>query len=75
MRIAIAHRDKHCTAEGCDWPPGLCHVHHNHPWASGGGTSTKHGRLLCPQHHARAHDPHYRMTKLPGGTVAFTRRT
>jgi hypothetical protein len=75
MRLAIAQRDRGCTAHGCDWPPGMCHTHHDPTWATGGGTSAKHGRLLCPQHHARAHDPAYTMTKLPGGKVAFTRRT
>jgi len=75
QRLAIAQRDKTCTTQGCDWPPGLCHTHHNHPWATGGTTTVNDGRLLCPKHHARAHDPHYKMTQLPGGKVAFTRRT
>ena len=75
MRIAIALRDKTCTTEGCEWPPGLCHTHHDTPWSKGGDTSAKDGRLLCPRHHARAHDPTFTMTKLPGGKVAFTRRT
>ena len=75
QRIAIANRDKHCTADGCDWPPGLCHVHHDPSWATGGTTDIEHARLLCPKHHARAHDPAFTMTKLPGGRVAFTRRT
>jgi hypothetical protein len=26
MRIALTLRDGGCTADGCDWPPGLCHV-------------------------------------------------
>jgi hypothetical protein len=76
MRIAMTIRDRGCTAEGCDWPPGLCHAHHDDlPWAKGGTTSAKDGRLLCPKHHTRAHDPTFTMTKLPGGKVAFTRRT
>jgi hypothetical protein len=75
MRLAIATRDKTCTTLGCDWPPGLCHTHHNTPWADGGHTNTTNARLLCPRHHARAHDPTFTMTKLPGGKVAFTRRT
>jgi hypothetical protein len=74
MRIAMIIRDGGCTAQGCDWPPGLCHAHHNLPWAKGGGTSAEDGRLLCPKHHARAHDPTFTMTKLPGGKVSFTRR-
>jgi hypothetical protein len=75
MRIAMGIRDGGCTAEGCDWPPGLCHAHHDDlPWSKGGNTSAKDGRLLCPQHHTRAHDPTYTMTRLPGGKVSFTRR-
>ena len=75
QRIALAQRDGGCTADGCDWPPGLCHVHHDPSWATGGKTDIEHARLLCPKHHARAHDPAFTMTKLPGRRVAFTRRT
>ena len=75
QRIAMALRDGGCTAEGCDWPPGLCQAHHDPAWATGGGTNLEHGRLLCPRHHARAHDPAYQTTKLPDDTVAFHRRT
>ena len=74
QRIAMALEQGGCTAEGCDWPPGLCHAHHEILWSLGGGTSVEHGRLLCPRHHARAHDPRYAMTKF-GGKVAFSRRT
>ena len=75
QRIAMALEQGGCTAEGCDWPPGLCHAHHEIPWGRLGGTSVEHGMLLCPRHHARAHDPHFTTTKLPGGKVAFSRRT
>ena len=75
QRIAMAHRDRGCTAQGCDWPPGLCHAHHDPPWATGNGTNVRDARLLCPHHHTRAHDPTYEMARLPGGKVAFTRRT
>ncbi|GAA2141737.1 hypothetical protein GCM10009844_12380 [Nocardioides koreensis] len=75
QRIALGLRDGGCTTEGCDWPPGLCHAHHDPPWSAGGITDVDRGRLLCPHHHARAHDPTYRTTRLPGGKVAFTRRT
>jgi hypothetical protein len=57
QRVAIAMRDRHCTAQGCDAPPALCHVHHDIPWALGGRTSVKDGRLLCPRHHRAVHDP------------------
>ena len=29
-----------CTAEGCDWPPGLCHLHHPIPWAAAAAPTT-----------------------------------
>ncbi len=75
QRIALAIEQGGCTAEGCDWPPGMCHAHHDPPWSQGGDTSVKNGRLLCPRHHARAHDPTYTTSKIPGGKVAFHRRT
>jgi hypothetical protein len=75
QRIAIAARDRSCTAEGCDYPPGLCQVHHDVEWGKGGGTDVEHGRLLCPKHHHRVHDPGYQTTKLPTGKISFNRRT
>jgi len=75
QRIALTIAQGRCTAEGCDWPPGLCHVHHDQPWSRGGRTDLKDLRLLCPHHHARAHDPTYEMSKLPEGNVRFHRRT
>jgi hypothetical protein len=75
QRIAIGIRDGCCTAEGCDWPPGLCHVHHEIPWSHGGRTSVTDGRLLCPKHHSMAHDPHTQTTRLGTGKLRFTRRT
>ena len=75
QRIALALEQGGCTAEGCDWPPGMCHAHHDHPFGAGRRHHLKNGRLLCPHHHARAHDPTYTMTKLPEGKVRFHRRT
>ncbi|MET0526395.1 MAG: HNH endonuclease signature motif containing protein, partial [Nocardioides sp.] len=75
MRIAMAVRDRGCTADGCETPPGMCHAHHDQPWSKGGSTSVRNGRLLCPRHHARAHDPTHEMAKLPGGKIRFHRRT
>ena len=75
QRVAMMIRDGGCTTDGCDWPPGMCHGHHDWLWSQGGPTDLKHGRLLCPKHHATAHDPDYEMTKLPSGKVAFHRRT
>ncbi|WP_182524589.1 HNH endonuclease signature motif containing protein [Nocardioides dongkuii] len=75
QRIAIAIRDGSCTAEDCDWPPGMCHAHHDPAWTQGGVTDIDHARLLCPQHHARAHDPAYTTTCRPDGKITFHRRT
>ncbi|MGY2701824.1 DUF222 domain-containing protein [Nocardioides sp. HB32] len=55
QRTAIAIRDQHCTEPGCDWPPAMCHAHHDIPWSRGGPTDVEHGRLLCPKHHTRFH--------------------
>ena len=35
----------------------------------------KDGRLLCPWHHHRAHDPAYEAKHLPDGSLRFHRRT
>ncbi len=74
MRIAMGVRDKGCTAEHCETPPGLCHAHHDIPWSEGGPTSVESGRLLCPHHHRRTHDPRYATTRLPNGKIRFHRR-
>lgn len=74
QRTAIALRDGGCAAEGCDWPPGMCHVHHKVPWARGGGTSVKGGVMLCPRHHTLAHDARYQLKSGPNGKVTFSRR-
>ena len=63
-----------CEIEGCEWPPGMCHMHHPTPWSQGGKTN-RDGIMICPTHHARAHDPRYTMAKLPTGKYTFHRRT
>jgi hypothetical protein len=75
QRLALALRDGGCAADGCDWPPGLCHAHHDVAWSRGGSTSVANGRLLCPRHHTLAHDPAYATTRLGTGKLTFTRRT
>ena len=73
QRIAIRHRDQHCTSHGCEWPAAMCHVHHNTPWSRGGNTNLADGRLLCPRHHTYAHNPKYQMKTIPNGRVIFSR--
>ena len=71
---ALGIRDQGCVAEGCDWPPWMCHGHHWTRWADDGPTDLDNGGLLCPRHHARAHDPTYETTHHPDGKVTFHRR-
>ncbi|WP_028645452.1 HNH endonuclease signature motif containing protein [Nocardioides sp. URHA0020] len=71
---ALSLRDGGCVAEGCDWPPWMCHAHHWTRWTDGGPSDLHNAGLLCPRHHARAHDPTYEMAKQPNGKVTFTRR-
>jgi hypothetical protein len=75
QRRALVLQQGLCTADGCDYPPGLCHVHHDTPWSQGGATTTTDARLLCPRHHHRIHDPAYDHSALPNGKITFTRRT
>jgi len=55
-------------------PPRPVPAHHVTPWAEGGDTNVKHGRLVCPHHHRRIHDPRYQTKHLPNGKVSFHRR-
>ncbi len=74
QRTCIAIRDKGCTAENCDRPPGWCECHHEEPWSEGGETSVEKGRMLCWWHHHLAHDTGYTMRRLDNGKVRFRRR-
>ena len=74
MRLAMGVRDGGCTAVDCEVPPGLCHAHHDIAWSEGGHTNVKDGRLICPHHHRRIHDPRYQTKHLPDGKVSFHRR-
>jgi hypothetical protein len=75
LRKAMDLRDKECTTRGCHVPAAFCHGHHyRQPWAHGGTTSLKDGKLLCPFHHHRAHHPNWDTHHHPDGTTTYTRR-
>jgi hypothetical protein len=74
QRRALVARDGGCTTQGCGLPPGVCHAHHDDPWAGGGATDLSNGRLLCPRHHRLAHDRRYDMRPHHDHTVTFHRR-
>lgn len=73
--IALGARDGGCTAEGCRTAAWFCHAHHDDPWSTGGRTDLARGRLLCPSHHRRVHDPAYEHRITGDNRVVFTRRT
>jgi hypothetical protein len=76
QRKALAIRDRHCRAEGCDIPAAWCEAHHaSSPWSRGGRTDLAHGLLLCSFHHHRAHDDRFDDRRLANGDVRHTRRT
>ena len=51
LRRAVALRDRHCAAPGCDQPPAACQIHHIRPKSEGGATSLSNLLLLCTFHH------------------------
>ena len=73
QRIAKTIEAGGCEVDGCDWPPGMTHMHHPQRWADGGETN-RDAIMICPPHHTRAHDTRYEMTRQPNGKIAFHRR-
>ncbi|MBF4764336.1 DUF222 domain-containing protein [Nocardioides islandensis] len=76
QRKAMALRDRQCTADGCTIPAAWTEAHHfRQPWTKGGRTDLADGKLLCPFHHHRAHDPAWQTHHHPNGSTTFHRRT
>jgi hypothetical protein len=74
QRIAkTAETGGRCQIERCDRPGS--HAHHKRRWVDGGTTNLDDLIMICPWHHARAHDSRYEMTQLPTGKYGFNRRT
>jgi hypothetical protein len=73
QRIAMASRDRTCTATGCTVPASFCHAHHKRPWAKGGRTSVADGTMLCPRHHHMVHDARYTIDYRSDGSTHITR--
>ncbi|HSF38080.1 MAG TPA: DUF222 domain-containing protein, partial [Nocardioides sp.] len=71
QRKALLIRDQTCRAEGCDTPGTWCEAHHLDPWHTGGATDLTNGVLLCNHHHHRAHEPTWRLERLPNGDHRF----
>jgi hypothetical protein len=76
QRIAKRITTFTCQAYGCTVPADWCEAHHGRtPWAEGGTTDLADLDFLCPFHHHRAHDPGYRVERMPNGDYRFHRRT
>ena len=69
QRKAMNLRDKECTTVGCSVPAEFCDAHHKVPWSKGGKTDLEDGKLLCPFHHHRAHDPGWLTHHHPNGST------
>ncbi|HRK46791.1 MAG TPA: DUF222 domain-containing protein [Nocardioides sp.] len=55
--------------------PDSTHLHHTIEWSLGGRTDLDNTIMICGPHHARAHDPTYQLTPIPGDKFTFHRRT
>ena len=67
QRLALAHTQHGCIADGCDRPPAWCEVHHLHPWTQNGHTDLADGVLLSGWHHHLVHDTGWTAHLAPDG--------
>ncbi len=75
QRIAAGIAHPTCQAATCDWPSGMCHLHHLDPWHLGGKTDLRRAAVLCPRHHTLIHHPDYDHEHRADGSITFHRRT
>ena len=62
QRIALALRDKGCTAPYCDRPPSWCEAHHLIPWPISKNTDLNNLALVCDAHHDLLHHDRWTIT-------------
>lgn len=72
--LALSASHDSCAADGCDRPIAWCELHHLIPWSEGGPTDLDHAAPLCGHHHRRIHDPLYRWSMGPDGSITFEHR-
>ncbi len=75
QRIAAGIEHPTCQAATCDWPSGVCHLHHLDPWHQGGRTDLRRAAVLCPRHHRLIHHPDHDHEHRADGSITFHRRT
>lgn len=71
QRTALAVRDRHCQAPGCDRPHQWTDAHHVLPWYLGGRTDLDNLLLLCRRHHRAVHQEIWRIHALGRGRFRF----
>jgi hypothetical protein len=69
-RRALIARDVHCVFPGCDRPAQWCIGHHLRFWADGGPTKLENLALLCPAHHRKVHEEHWKLEWKDGHWIA-----
>ena len=62
QRIALALRDKGCTAPFCDRPAAWCEAHHLFPWRVSQKTDLDNLALVCDAHHDLLHHDGWTIT-------------
>ena len=75
QRLAAGLHHDTCLAQGCERPYAWAELHHREPWAHGGRTDLANAEPLCPYHHQRIHDHAFSHSRLPDGTITFSRQT
>ena len=57
LRRALEVRDRECFQDYCDVPASRCEADHIEPWAAGGRTTERNGRMACGSHNRDRHKP------------------
>ncbi|MGG7508055.1 DUF222 domain-containing protein [Plantibacter sp. YIM 135249] len=69
MKRALAIRDTHCRAPGCNRLAKGCELDHTVPWSEGGETKVENLAHLCPKHHHLKHDTNWSLEPGPDGVL------
>ena len=69
QRIALALRDKGCTAPFCDRPAAWCEAHHLIPWSISLRTDLDNLALVCDAHHDLLHHDGWTITLEHGKAI------
>ena len=57
LRRALEVRDRECFEDYCDVPASRCEADHIEPWATGGRTTERNGRMACGCHNRGREKP------------------